>query len=120
MAFFDDMSDLSIPADGQIPSVSNRRTFHCKVFGCTKSYAHSSSLYRHVGTAHPMRGSFRNESTLPSYQFDFAINRGGGDGVGALKVNRSVVEIWSLLTGQQYYVLSQNIEMLSFMSKYIN
>ena len=28
------------------------KKFHCKIFGCPKVYAHSSSMYRHIRSAH--------------------------------------------------------------------
>jgi len=74
----DEMSDLSFRENGQKEfspaSEAVRRRFHCKVFGCSKSYSHSSSLYRHVGSAHPIFVSFRNEQTTHCKQFDIAAN----------------------------------------------
>ncbi len=74
----DEMSDLSLQEEGQKEfspaSATVRRRFYCKVFGCSKSYSHSSSLYRHVGSAHPLFVSFRREETTLLNRFEFAGN----------------------------------------------
>ena len=110
---FDEMSDLSIPAEGQtfFPSRTARKTFHCKVFGCSKSYAHSSSLYRHVGSSHPMLGSFRNEQTLNFHQNNYAMNGRDRDEVGAVQ-NQRLSGRNLIFTGRSEYLILHNILMM--------